>query len=97
MCATPFRIIENPYFISVLKNLQPNYNPPSRERLTTDLLSEESIRTEIKVNNYIEKEKNLTLGIKKYLKILYEYNGLIYSFYLISSRWLDKPEWCLNL
>jgi hypothetical protein len=68
MCATPFRIIENPYFISVLKNLQPNYNPPSRERLTTDLLSEESIRTEIKVNNYIEKEKNLTLGIKKYLK-----------------------------
>ena len=81
MCATPFRIIENPYFISVLKNLQPNYNPPSRERLTTDLLSEESIRTEIKVNNYIEKEKNLTLGIKKYLKILYEYNGLIYSFY----------------
>ena len=68
MCVTPFRIIENPYFISVLKNLQPNYNPLSQERLTTDLLSEESIRTEIKVNNYIEKEKNLTLGIKKYLK-----------------------------
>ena len=64
MCAIPFRIIENPYFINVLKNLQPNYNSPSRERLATDLLSEESIRTEIKIKNYIEKEKNLTLGIK---------------------------------
>jgi len=68
MCAIPFRIIENPYFIHVLKNLQPNYTPPSRERLTTDLLSEESIRTEMKINNYIEREENLTLGIKKYLK-----------------------------
>jgi hypothetical protein len=27
MCAVPFRIIENPYFINALKNLQPNYNP----------------------------------------------------------------------
>lgn len=69
MCAIPFRIIENPYFINVLKNLQPNYSPPSRERLTTNLLSEESIRTEIKIKNYIEKEKNLTLGIKNTLNI----------------------------
>ena len=64
MCNIPFRIIENPYFINVLKNLQLNYNPLLREHLTTDLLSEESIRTEIKINNYIEKEKNLTLDIK---------------------------------
>jgi hypothetical protein len=73
MCTIPFRIIENPYLVNVLKSLQPNYNPPSRERLATNLLSEESIRTEIKINNYIEKEKNLTLGIKN-IKILYEYN-----------------------
>jgi hypothetical protein len=64
MCAVPFRIIENPYFINALKNLQPNYNPPSWKRLTTNLLCEKSIRTEIKIKNYIEKEKNLTLGIK---------------------------------
>ena len=77
MCAIPFRIIENPYFIYVLKKLQPNYNSPSRERLTADLLSEESIRTEIKINNYIEKEENLTLGIKKYLKYLKFYMNLM--------------------
>jgi hypothetical protein len=64
MCAVLFRIIENSYFINALKNLQPNYNPLSWERLTTNLLCEESIRTEIKIKNYIEKEKNLTLGIK---------------------------------
>ena len=64
MCGIPFRIIENPYFINVLKSLQRNYNLPSRERLTTNLLSEESTRTDIKIKNYIEKEKNLTLGIK---------------------------------
>jgi hypothetical protein len=64
MCAIPFRIIENLYFINALKNLQPNYNPPSQERFTTNLLCEKSIRTEIKIKNYIEKEKNLTLGIK---------------------------------
>jgi hypothetical protein len=77
MCAIPFRIIENPYFINVLKNLQPNYNSPSRERLTTDLLSEESIRTEIKINNYIEKEENLTLSIKKIFKILKFYMNMM--------------------
>jgi hypothetical protein len=83
MCAVPFRIIENPYFINTLKNLQPNYNPPSRERLTTNLLCEESIHTEIKIKNYIEKEKNLTLGIKITLKYLKFYMNIManISFY----------------
>jgi hypothetical protein len=38
MYTIPFRIIENPYFINALKNLQPNYNFPSQECLTTNLL-----------------------------------------------------------
>jgi hypothetical protein len=83
MCTVLFRIIENPYFINALKNLQSNYNPPSRERLTTNLLCEESIRTEIKIKNYIEKEKNLTLGIKITLKYLKFYMNIManISFY----------------
>src|SRR5277367_5953863 len=64
MCDIPFRIIENPYFINILKNLKSTYNPPSREYLSTNLLSEESIRIEIKINNILEREKNLTLGMK---------------------------------
>jgi hypothetical protein len=46
-------------------------------------LCEESIRTEIKIKNYIEKEKNLTLGIKITLKYLKFYMNIManISFY----------------
>ena len=64
MCGLPFRIIENPYFINILKNLKKNYNPPSRERLSTNLLSEECVRLELKINNLLENSKNLSLGMK---------------------------------
>lgn len=63
MCGIPFRIIENPYFTSLLKNLRSNYHPPSRERLSTNLLHEEAIRVEIKINNSLESQHNLTLGM----------------------------------
>ena len=63
MCGIPFQVVENPYFVNLLKNLRSNYNPPSRERLSTNLLNEESIRVEIKINNSLENTKNLTLGM----------------------------------
>jgi len=64
MCELPFRIIENPYFINILKNLKKNYNSPSRERLSTNLLSEECVKVELKINNLLENSKNLSLGMK---------------------------------
>lgn len=64
MCGIPFRIVENPYFINIFKIFQLNYNLPSRERLSTNLLSEECVRVEIKINNILEISKNLTLGMK---------------------------------
>lgn len=57
-------MIENPYYVNMIKNLRSNYNPPSRDHLSTNLLAEESIRVEIKICNLLEKAKNLTLGIK---------------------------------
>jgi len=66
VCGIPFRVIENPYFINMLKNLQSSYNPSSRDRLTTKLLCEETARVEIKINNILENAKNLTLGTYKY-------------------------------
>ena len=62
MCGIPFQIVENPYFINMLKNIRSNYSPPSRERLSTNLLHEEAIRVDIKINNSLENQKNLTLG-----------------------------------
>ena len=43
MCGLPFQIIENPYFINIMKNLRLNYKPPSRKRLSNNLLNEEAI------------------------------------------------------
>lgn len=63
MCGIPFKVVENPYFINMIKNLRSNYRLPSRERLSTNLLNEESVRVEIKINNSLEKAKNLTLGM----------------------------------
>ena len=62
MCGIPFQIVENPYFINMLKNIRSNYSSPSRERLSTNLLHEEAIRVDIKINNSLENQKNLTLG-----------------------------------
>jgi hypothetical protein len=80
MCGIPFRIIENPYFIKLFNNLQTNNNLPSRDHLSTNLLSEECIRVEIKINNILERSDNLTLGMKLFRIILYIYDILFNSF-----------------
>jgi hypothetical protein len=70
MCGLPFHIIENPYFINVLKNLKKNYNSPFCEWLSTNLLSEECVRVELKINNLLENSKNLSLGMKLFRIII---------------------------
>ena len=49
----------------MLKNLRSNYKPPSRDCLSTKLLSDEAVCVDIKINNILEKANNLTLGIRK--------------------------------
>ena len=63
ICRIPFQVVENSYFINLLKNLWSNYNPPSREHFSTNLLNEESIWVKIKINNSLENTKNLTLDM----------------------------------
>jgi len=62
VCGIPFRVIESPFFINMLKNLRSNYNPPSRGHLSTKLLSEEAVRVNMKIDNALERTNNLTLG-----------------------------------
>jgi len=47
----------------MFKNIRSNYSPPSRERLFTNLLHEEAIQVDIKINNSLKNQKNLTLGM----------------------------------
>ena len=77
ICEIPFRIIENPYFINLFKNLQ--YNLPSRDHLFTNLLSEECVRVKIKINSVLEVSKNLTLSIKLFKIILYIYDMILFN------------------
>ena len=79
MCEIPFRVIENPYFINLFKNLQSNYNLPLWDHLFTNLLSEECVRVKIKINSVLEVSKNLTLDIKLFRIILYIYDMILFN------------------
>jgi hypothetical protein len=61
-CEIPFKVIENPFFLELLKILQPLYNPPTRQRLSDSLLKYESGRIENKINHKLDKGENYTLG-----------------------------------
>ncbi|CAB5374535.1 unnamed protein product [Rhizophagus irregularis] len=61
-CGIPFEVVENPFFLELLKVLQPLYNPPTRQRLSGFLLEYESGRIEKKIKCKLESGKNYTLG-----------------------------------
>ena len=62
MCNIPFSTIENPWFIDLIKSLQPGYDLPSRRILSGSLLEAEVARINIKINNELDKENNFTIG-----------------------------------
>lgn len=62
MCNIPFSTIDNPWFIDMIKTLQPGYDPPSRRVLSGTLLEAELSRVNIRVKNELDKESNLTIG-----------------------------------
>ncbi|CAB5381369.1 unnamed protein product [Rhizophagus irregularis] len=62
-CGIPFKVIKNPFFLELLKILQPLYNPPTRQRLSDSLLKYESGRIENKINHKLDRGENYTLAI----------------------------------
>jgi hypothetical protein len=69
MCGIPFSAIENPFFIELLKQLNAPYNPPSSETLSGTFLDVEVARINLRIEEELEKSKNLTLSM--YLKYGY--------------------------
>lgn len=57
-----FQIVENPFFVDFIKELNPSYTLPSREVLVGRLLEQELARVNNKVSEELKDEKNLTLG-----------------------------------
>jgi hypothetical protein len=62
-CGVSFRIVESPFFLDFLQELNSAYSPPSRDILTNRLFEEELGYVNSKVLRELEATKNLTLGI----------------------------------
>ncbi len=66
-CGISFRIVEHPFFINLMRELNGGYNPPSREFLANQLLERELAQVQSKVKYELEKETDLTLGLLSYV------------------------------
>lgn len=66
-CGISFRIVEHPFFVNLMKELNGGYNPPSREYLVSQLLERELAQVQSKVKSELEQETNLTLGLLNYM------------------------------
>ena len=62
MANISFNVIENPWFVNMIKTLQPGYNTPSWQVLSGTLLEAELSRTNMRINNELDKESNFTIG-----------------------------------
>jgi hypothetical protein len=70
-CGISFQIIENPFFINFVKELNSAYELPTREYLSNQLLERELAMVNSSVTNIIEKGTNFTLGLLIMLKYFF--------------------------
>lgn len=61
-CGISFRIVEHPFFVNFVKELNSAYELPTREFLSDQLLERELATVNKTVTSIIENGKNLTLG-----------------------------------
>ncbi len=80
-CGISFRIVEHPFFINFVRELNGGYNPPTREILAGQMLERELAQVNSKIDAELNKEENLTLG-------LFNCMCYCYLFYINSSCFL---------
>ena len=61
-CGVSFRVVESPFFIDLLKELNSAYNPPSRDILSNRLLENELGYVNARVSKELDSMDNLTIG-----------------------------------
>jgi hypothetical protein len=62
MSNIPFSVIENPWFVDMIKTLQPGYNPPTRQVLSGSLLEAELSRINTRTISELDNDSNFTIG-----------------------------------
>ncbi|CAG8759346.1 46423_t:CDS:2, partial [Gigaspora margarita] len=61
VCGIPFYIIENPFFVELLKTLHPAYEPPSKDVLSGCYLVQETAFVNQAIIKQLTDSKNLTI------------------------------------
>lgn len=61
-CGISFRVVEHPFFVNFIKELNAAYNPPTIEILVNQLMERELAFVNHKIKSELEVETNLTLG-----------------------------------
>src|SRR6266498_4783454 len=79
MANIPFSVIKNPWFVNLIKILQPAYDVPSCQMLGGILLQAELARTNIKIENELSREENFTIGKNFYNCQIISINFLNYT------------------
>lgn len=62
-CGISFRIVESPFFIDFVQELNSAYDPPSRDLLANRLFEDELGDVNSKISKELECSNNITLGI----------------------------------
>ena len=79
MANIPFSVIKNPWFVDLIKILQPAYDVPSHRMLGGTLLQAELAKTNIKIENKLSREENFTIGKNFYNCQIISINFLNYT------------------
>ena len=61
-CEVSFRIVEHPFFIDFIKELNAAYNLPSQDYLSGRLFKRELTNVNENIRSDLSKQNNLTLG-----------------------------------
>ncbi|CAB5193431.1 unnamed protein product [Rhizophagus irregularis] len=90
MCNIPFSIIENPWFIDLIKTLQPGYDLPPRQVLSGTLLESETSHINIRIMNELSADNNFTIDEVKYIV---RYANILTKYFknsTLGSSWLNE-------
>lgn len=89
ICGIPWHVIENPFFIELLKTLRPGYMPPSRDILSGELFAQETAIANKQIIKELKNSTDLTLCKQK---IIFSNNFIIATNFLHfnSMRWMDQ-------
>lgn len=63
VCGIPWRVIENPFFVEALKEMNPSYESPTRELLSGRIFEQQLASINNKIASILSNKNNLTLGM----------------------------------